>query len=285
MRFPTEVNLVGDAATTLRALIPLVEPKQDRSWREQVERNVAEWWQVMERQTMIEADPINPMRIVWELSSRVPSDAIVTADSGSVANWYARLLKVRDGMRGSLSGTLASMGSGVPYAIGAKFAHPSRPVIALVGDGAMQMNGLNEVITIRHYYQNWTDPRCIVAVLHNNDLNMVTWELRAFGGHPKFAPSQDLPEVSYAGFARSLGMDGIEVEKPDALGPAWDRALSADRPVVLDIRCDPNIPPLPPHATYQQMKDTAAALLRGDPDAWDVFTKGIKTKVQEFRPG
>ncbi len=285
MRFPTEVNLVGDAATTLRALIPLVEPKQDRSWREQVERNVADWWQVMERQTMIEADPINPMRIVWELSSRLPSDAIVTADSGSIANWYARLLKVRDGMRGSLSGTLASMGSGVSYAIGAKFAHPSRPVIALVGDGAMQMNGLNEVITIRHYYQNWTDPRCIVAVLHNNDLNMVTWELRAFGGHPKFAPSQDLPEVSYAGFARSLGMDGIEVEKPDALGPAWDRALSADRPVVLDIRCDPNIPPLPPHATYQQMKDTAAALLRGDPDAWDVFTKGIKTKVQEFRPG
>ncbi len=285
MRFPTEVNLVGDAATTLRALIPLVEPKQDRSWREQVERNVADWWQVMERQTMIEADPINPMRIVWELSSRLPSDAIVTADSGSIANWYARLLKVRDGMRGSLSGTLASMGSGVSYAIGAKFAHPSRPVIALVGDGAMQMNGLNEVITIRRYYQNWTDPRCIVAVLHNNDLNMVTWELRAFGGHPKFAPSQDLPEVSYAGFARSLGMDGIEVEKPDALGPAWDRALSADRPVVLDIRCDPNIPPLPPHATYQQMKDTAAALLRGDPDAWDVFTKGIKTKVQEFRPG
>jgi pyruvate dehydrogenase (quinone) len=285
MRFPTAVNLVGDAATTLRALIPLVEPKQDRSWREEVERNIADWWTVAERQAMVEADPINPMRIVWELSSRIPADAIVTADSGSVANWYARLLKMRDGMRASLSGTLATMGPGVPYAIGAKFAHPSRPVIALVGDGAMQMNGLNEVITIRHYYQEWADPRCIVAVLHNNDLNQVTWELRAFGGHPKFAPAQDLPEVSYAGFARSLGLDGIEVEKPEAIGPAWDRALSADRPVVLDIRCDPDIPPIPPHATYQQMKDTAEALLRGDPDAWDVFTKGIKTKAQEFLPG
>lgn len=284
MRYPTEVNLIGDAATTLRALIPLIEAKQDRSWRERVERDVAEYWEVAERQAMMDADPINPMRIVWELSPRVPDDAIITADSGSVANWYARLLKMRNGMRGSLSGTLATMGAGVPYAIGAKFVHPSRPVVALVGDGAMQMNGLNELITISHYYQDWVDPRCVVAVLHNNDLNQVTWELRAFGGHPKFAPSQDLPEVSYAGFARSLGLDGIEVEKPEEIGPAWDRALSADRPVVLDIRCDPDIPPIPPHATFQQMKDTAQALLRGDPDAWDVFTKGIKTKAQELKP-
>jgi pyruvate dehydrogenase (quinone) len=282
MRYPTEVNLVGDAAETLRALIPRLHRKADRSWRETVERNIERWWVTVERQAMVEADPVNPMLLFWELSPRLPANAIVTADSGSAANWYARDLRFREGVRGSLSGTLATMGPGVPYAIGAKFAHPDRPVIALVGDGAMQMNGLAELITIKRYYPRWSDRRLIVVVLHNNDLNQVTWELRAMGGAPKFEESQTLPDVSYAAFARSIGLEGIEIEKPDAIAPAWDRALASELPVVLDVHCDPDIPPIPPHAEFEQLKDAAEAIIKGDPDAAGVVRKGLKTKAQEL---
>jgi pyruvate dehydrogenase (quinone) len=282
MRYPTEVNLVGDAAETLRSMIPRLRRKEDRSWRETIERGVARWWETVERQAKVEANPINPMLAFWELSSRLPDNAIVTADSGSAANWYARDLKFRAGMRGSLSGTLATMGCGVPYAIGAKFAHPDRPVVALVGDGAMQMNGMAELISIRRYFSDWADSRLVVAVLHNNDLNQVTWELRAMGGAPKFEESQNLPEVSYAGFARSIGLEGITVEAPENVGPAWEQALAADRPVVLDVRCDPDIPPIPPHAEFEQIKDAAEAIIKGDPDRVGVVKKGLKTKAQEL---
>jgi pyruvate dehydrogenase (quinone) len=285
MRYPTEVNLVGDAGATLRAMVPLLRRKEDRSWREKVERDVAEWWETLRRQSFVDADPVNPMRIMWELSPRLPEDAIVTADSGSAANWYARLVRLRGSMRGSLSGTLATMGAGVPYAIGAKFAHPERPVVALVGDGAMQMNGMAELITIARYWEEWADPRCVVCVLHNNDLNQVTWELRAMGGAPKFEQSQVLPDVDYAAFARSVGLAGVQVDDPADLGGAWERALSASRPAVLDVRCDPNTPPIPPHTTFEQAKATAEAMLKGDPDAWDVVRRGVSAKVQEFLRG
>ena len=285
MRYPTEVTLLGDAKTTLAALLPRLERNADRSWREAVESNVARWWDTVEKQAMLDARPVNPMRIVWELSARVPDDAIVTADSGSAANWYARDLRMRGRMRGSLSGTLATMGAGVPYAIGAKFAHPDRPVVALVGDGAMQMNGMAELITLAKYYDLWSDPRCVICVLHNNDLNQVTWELRAMGGAPKFEESQTLPDVSYADFARSVGLEGITVESPDDLGTAWDRALRADRPAVLDVHCDPEVPPIPPHATWDQIKSTTQAVLKGDPNAWRMVVQGAKTKAQELTGG
>jgi len=285
MRYPYEVNLVGDAAATLRALIPRLQRKQDRAWREDIEAKVARWWQVMEAEAMVDADPVNPMRLFAELSARLPGNAIVTADSGSSANWYARQLKFRDHMRGSLSGNLATMGPGVPYGIGAKFGCPDRPVIVFAGDGAMQMNGLAELITIKHYWREWADPRLIIAVLHNNDLNQVTWEMRAMEGAPKFTESQVLPDVDYAAFAASLGLYGINVDKPDQLGPAWERALSADRPTLLDVRTDPDVPPIPPHATFEQAKDAAMALLKGDEDRWGVIKEGLKTKVQELLPG
>ncbi|MFP5313442.1 MAG: thiamine pyrophosphate-dependent enzyme, partial [Actinomycetes bacterium] len=213
-----------------------------------------------------------------------PDDVIVTADSGSSANWYARQLKFRGGVRGSLSGNLATMGPGVPYAIGAKFAHPGRPAIAFAGDGAMQMNGLAELITIKHYWREWDDPRLVVAVLHNNDLNQVTWEMRAMGGVPVFRESQALPDVDYAGFAENLGLQGIHVDNPDDVGPAWEKALAADRPTLLDVRTDPNIPPIPPHATFEQARKTAEAMIKGDDSAWGVVKEGVKTKIQEFLP-
>jgi pyruvate dehydrogenase (quinone) len=284
MRYPYEVNLVGDAVATLRALLPHLRHKEDRSWREGIESNVFRWWQVMDAEAMVEADPVNPMRLFHELSSRLPDDAIVTADSGSSANWYARQLKFRADMRGSLSGNLATMGPGVPYGIGAKFGNPGRPVIVFAGDGAMQMNGMAELITIKHYWKEWPDPRLIIAILHNDDLNQVTWEMRAMEGAPKFTESQALPDVDYAAFAASLGLLAINVDKPDQLGPAWDSALVADRPTVLDVRCDPNVPPIPPHATFEQAKDAAAALLKGDSDRWGILVEGMKTKIQEFLP-
>ena len=284
MRYPTEVNIVGDAEQTLKSLLPRLEAKTDRRWRDTIEKNVAGWWETMQQQAMLEAKPVNPMRIVWELSQRLPNNAIVTADSGSAANWYARLLRIRGDVRGSLSGTLATMGPAVPYAIGAKFAHPDHPAIAITGDGAMQMNGMAELLTIAHYAQGWSDPRCIVCVLHNNDLNQVTWELRAMGGAPKFEQSQTLPEVSYAQFATSIGLDGITVRDPAELGPAWDRALASDRPAVLDVYCDPEVPPIPPHATVDQAKSMLEAVLKGDPSTLHLMIQGAKTKLQEFRP-
>ncbi|MGN6130735.1 MAG: thiamine pyrophosphate-requiring protein, partial [Nocardioidaceae bacterium] len=284
MRYPYEVNLVGDAAATLRALLPLLERKEDRSWQEAIVENVARWWETMDMEAHVEAKGVNPMRLFSELSPRLPEDAIVSSDSGSAANWYARQLRFRGRMRGSLSGNLATMGPGVPYAIGAKFAHPDRPAIALEGDGAMQMNGLAELITIRRYWETWSDPRLVVAVLHNNDLNPVTWEMRAMGGEPKLVESQSLPDVSYADFARSLGLHAITVTDPEQVGPAWDEALSADRPTVLDVHCDPDIPPVPPHATLDQMMSSAEAILKGDENRWGVIKEGLKTKAQEMLP-
>ncbi|MGY1842068.1 thiamine pyrophosphate-requiring protein [Modestobacter sp. SYSU DS0875] len=284
MRYPYELNLVGDAATTLRALIPLLERKQDRSWREGIEDGIRRWWGIMEKRANTDADPVNPMRLFSELNGRLPGNAIVTADSGSAANWYARHLRFGPDNRGSLSGTLATMGPGVPYGIGAKFGHPDRPVIAFAGDGAMQMNGLAELLTIARYWREWRDPRLVVAVLHNNDLNQVTWEMRAMGGAPKFADSQTLPDVSYADFAAGLGFEAITVDDPEQIGPAWDRALAAGRPALLDVHVDADVPPIPPHATLEQMTDTAKSLLKGDEDAWGVVKQGTRTKMQEFLP-
>jgi pyruvate dehydrogenase (quinone) len=285
MRYPYELNVVGDAKATLRALIPLLRRKEDRSWQEKIASDVADWWQTIERRALTDAEPVNPMRIVHELSERLPANAMVTSDSGSAANWYARHLKVRDDVKCSLSGTLATMGPGVPYAIGAKWAHPERPAIALVGDGAMQMNGLAEQITIARYWHEWADPRLITAVFHNDDLNQVTWEMRAMEGAPKFAESQTIPDIDYAAFARGLGLQAINVDKPEDVGPAWEAALAADRPTLLDIRCDPDVPPIPPHATFEQAVSTAKSVLKGDEDAAGYVKQGIKQKVQEFLPG
>src|SRR5919201_1072985 len=251
IRYPMEVNLVGDARSTLEALIPHLERKEDRSWQEEIADGVERWWRIVEERAMQDADPINPQRVFWELSSRLPDYAILSSDSGSAANWFARDLRLRQGMMASLSGTLATMGPGVPYAIAAKFAHPDRPAIALVGDGAMQMNGMAELLTIRRYHRAWSDPRCIVCVFHNNDLNQVTWELRAMGGAPKFEASQTLPEISYADVARSAGLAAIPVDDPGEIGGAWEEALSSDRPVVLEAGTDPTGAPFPPHITIE----------------------------------
>ncbi|MGR6973779.1 thiamine pyrophosphate-requiring protein [Streptomyces cynarae] len=285
MRYPYEVNLVGDARATLQRLIPLLDKDRGREWFETVCANVARWNEVMQKRAELSADPINPEYVARALDPMLPQNAIVTSDSGSVANWYARHLTMRPGMRGSLSGTLATMGSGVPYAIGAKFAHPDRPVIALVGDGAMQMNGLAEMITAAKYQDRWEDPRLVVGVWNNHDLNQVTWEMRAMEGAPSFLPSQEIPDVQYAAFARSLGLTGVRVEKPEDVEAGWRAGLEADGPAVVEFLTDPAVPPIPPHAGWEQMQATAASILKGDADRAGMIRQGFKAKVQEFLPG
>src|SRR5205823_5508523 len=233
-------------------------------------------WRMLAKRAMNAANPSNPQRVFWELSPRLPDNCIISADSGSSANWYARDVKIRRGMKCSLSGGLATMGPGVPYAIAAKFAHPDRVVIALVGDGAFQMNGMNEVITIGKYWKRWSDPRLVIMVLNNRDLNQVTWEQRAMAGDPKYEASQDIPDFPYARFAESVGLIGIRVDRPDAIGAAWERALAADRPTILDIYGDPNVPPLPPHVTLKQARAYTESILKGDLDAKAIVRSSLK---------
>lgn len=266
LRYPMEVNLYGDSAVTLRALFPLLKRKADRSWQEAIAKDVGKWWETVDARAKQDADPINPQRLFTEASPLLPRDSILTCDSGSAANWYARNIKMRDGMMGSLSGGLATMACAVPYAIAAKLAHPDRPVIAMSGDGAMQMLGNNGLITISRLWKTWRDPRLVVLVLNNRDLNQVTWEQRVMNGDPKFPASQDLPAFFYAGYAELLGLIGIKVTQPEHIRPAWEAALSADRPVVIDADCDPDVPPLPPHITLEQAKQYMFAWLKGDPD-------------------
>ncbi|HEY3663284.1 MAG TPA: thiamine pyrophosphate-requiring protein [Chthoniobacterales bacterium] len=284
IRYPTEVNLTGDSAETLRALIPLLERKKDRSWQKKLEGEIKDWWKVLEARAMNSAEPINPERVFWELSPRLPDNCILASDSGSAANWFARDLKVRRGMMASLSGNLATMGPGVPYSVAAKFAWPDRPVIALVGDGAMLMNGINCLITIANYWKEWSDPRLIVMVLANRDLNQVTWEQRVMAGDPKFEASQDVPKFAFATYAEMLGLRGIHVEKPEDVGPAWDRALASDRPVVYEAMTDPEVPTLPPHITFEQAKKFTESMFKGDPGMPGMLRGALKDAVESFIP-
>ena len=283
LRYPMEMNLVGDAKETLRALIPHLKSKPDRRWRETIEKNVAKWWKVMEERAMAKADPVNPQRVFWELSKRLPERAILTCDSGSAANWYARDLKIRRGMMASLSGGLATMGPGVPYAIAAKFVHPDRPVIAMVGDGAMQMNGINGLVTAAKYWKEWSNPTLVFMVLNNGDLNQVTWEQRVMEGDPKFEGSQNVPDFPYALYGEMLGFTALRVERPEDIGAAWDAALAADRPSVLEMVTDPSVPPLPPHITLKQAKSYLEALIKGDPDAISVIKESARQMWAKVR--
>jgi pyruvate dehydrogenase (quinone) len=282
VRYPMEVNLVGDSAATLRALIPLLKRKEDRSWREKIEKEVAEWWQVLEGRAMNDAKPINPQRVFWELSPRLPDNCIIVADSGSAANWFARDLKVRRGMMASLSGNLATMGPGVPYAIAAKFAFPDRVVIATVGDGAMLMNGINEVVTIANYWKKWSDPRLIIMVLANRDLNQVTWEQRVMAGDPKYECSQKVPTFEFARYAEMLGLTGIRIDQPEQIVPAWEQALSASRPVVLEAVTDPEVPTLPPHITFEEAKKFTESMIKGEPHLGHMIKQTFREAIEGF---
>jgi pyruvate dehydrogenase (quinone) len=276
MRYPMELNLIGDSCETLRALLPLLKRKKERAWQKKIETSVKQWRKTLEERAMVEADPLNPQRVFRELSPLLPDDVMLACDTGSTVFWYARYLEMRPGMRSAHSGSLASMGAAMPYALAAKFANPDLPVMALVGDGAMQMNGMNELITLSRYWRKWKDPRFIVLVMNNRDLNMVSWEQRVLGGQPKFSGSQDLPDFSYAEYAARLGLGGLRMESPDTVAATWAAALDSDRPVVVEAVVDPNVPPLPPHITLKQARNYLSALMRGDPDAAGIVKAAVK---------
>jgi len=284
LRYPMDVNLVGDAKETLDALLPLLEQK-DGKWRKHIEKNVAAWWDLLDQRAHAEANAVNPQLVAWELSSRLPDNVILTSDSGSCANWYARDIKIRPGMMASLSGGLASMGAAVPYAIAAKYAHPDRPVIGLVGDGAMQMNNMAELITVSKYWREWADHRFIICVFNNEDLNQVTWEQRVMEGDPKFEASQGIPNVPYHRFAELIGLKGLFVDRPENLGPAWDEALASDRPVLLEVKTDPEVPPMPPHITFAQVKKLTTTLIKGDPNQEGVIRGTVRQVLSSVLPG
>jgi pyruvate dehydrogenase (quinone) len=285
IRYPAEVNLHGDSAETLRLLLPLLKEKTDTSWRQKVEKEVRESWEELENRARAKANPVNPQRVAWELSPLLPRDAIVTSDSGSCANWYARDLRVQRGQMYSLSGGLASMGAAVPYAIAAKFAHPKRPVIAMVGDGAMQMNNMAELITVSKYWKQWEDHRWIVCVFNNQDLNQVTWEQRVMEGDPKFEATQKIPDVPYHRFAELIGLKGIYCDDPDMVGEAWRQALAADRPVVLEFKTDPEVPPLPSHITFEQARHFMSTIAKGDPNEGSMLGGVARQVLSGILPG
>jgi pyruvate dehydrogenase (quinone) len=282
MRYPMEVLLVGDSRHTLRALLPLLRPKDDRSWRERIEKDVDRWWRVLEERAMMPGQPINPMRVFHELSPLLPDGCILTADSGTSANWWARHLKLRAGMRAGISGTLATMGCSVPYALGAKFAHPDRPVIAAVGDGAMQMIGNNALIDLVHHADRWENRRLVVLVLNNGDLNEVTWEQRAMSGDPRFDVSQTLPAFPFARYAELLGMKGLRVDDPGQVREAWEEALAHDGPVLYEAITDPNMPPLPPQLRFETVRNMTRAFMKGDPAARDIMRHAIRATRQDL---
>ena len=282
IRYPMEINLAGDARDTLRELLPLLRRKADRSFQAKLMEANDRWRGVLEGQAEVAANPLNPIKVFHELSPRLPDGVIVTADSGSSTNWYARHLRFRRGMRGALSGTLATMGPALPYALAAKFVHPDRPVIAIEGDGAMQMNGLNALIDVAKHWRRWTDPRFVVLVLNNRDLNQVTWEQRVLVGDAKLEASQVVPDFPYARYAELLGFKGIRVDAPEQVAAAWEQALASDVPVVLEAVTDPEVPPLPPHITFEQAKNLAGALAQGDPARGQIIRQAVKGKLQEF---
>ena len=284
LRYPMDVNMVGDSAATLRALLPMLKQKTDTAWTDEIENNLKSWWQTLKDRAMDTAEPLNPQRVFYELSPRLPDNAILTADSGSVANWYARDLKIRRGMKASLSGGLASLGAGTPYAVAGKMAYPDRTVIACMGDGAMQMNGLNVMITISKYWKKWSNPRLIVLVLNNRDLNQVTWEERIQLGAGKTESTQSIPDFPYHRYAELIGLKGIFVDHPDKVGAAWDEALAADRPVIFEAYTDPNVPPLPPHITLKDAKNFMM-MMPEEPELRSVLKNSAKELLTSIVPG
>jgi pyruvate dehydrogenase (quinone) len=284
LRFPTELNLIGDSRETLAALLPLLTFRTEEAWRAKIAKNLKDWYSDEEARCHVAGEQINPQLVFWELNKRLPDEAILSGDAGTATNWFARNIHMRRGMKSSLSGGLATMGSAVPYAIAAKFAFPHRVVIACTGDGAMQMNGNAEMLTVAKYWNRWEDPRLIFLLMNNSDLNQVTWEMRIESGNPKYEPSQNLPRFNYAEYATQLGLLGIRVERSEDIGRAWDRALASDRPVIFDAVVDANITQLPPHITLQEAHNLFAALSKGDPDKVGVIKESIKEVLAGLLP-
>ena len=281
LRYPMEVNLWGDAKATLTALLPLLSQTDDLSWQQEASEGMQTWERQLEAVAMADADPVNPRLVFHSLNQQLPENAIITADAGSTADWYGHHIRLGRNQMGNLSGRMASMLASMPYAVAAKFAFPDRPVVCTIGDGAFQMLGMNDLITVKRHWQEWQSPIFVVMVLHNDDLNQVSWELREAGA-PRWDTSQLVENVDYAGYAELLGLRGIRVDEPAQVDEAWRQAFSSDRPVLIDAYTDKNVPPLPAHITFEQAKGVAKSVLGGDPDAAKVVGHSARAVASEF---
>ncbi|MHB8718370.1 MAG: thiamine pyrophosphate-requiring protein [Candidatus Dormibacteria bacterium] len=287
LRYPMEVNLLGDSRVTLEALLPLLKRNQDRSFQETIVKNVTDWWRLMDDRGQPEdreGGRVRPQGLFAALSRHLPDNAIISSDSGSAANWFARHVRIRRGMKASLSGNLATMVPGVPYAIAAKFAYPDRVAVGTIGDGAMQMGGMAELLTAAKYYRTWADPRMVVLVLNNEDLNQVTWEQRVMEGDPRFDASQRIPYMPFHEYARLIGLGSVKVDRASQIEDAMAQAFAADRPFVIDAMTDPEEPPLPPHITFKQAEDYTKSFLADPSDGLAGVVNAMREKVDEFVP-
>jgi pyruvate dehydrogenase (quinone) len=282
LRYPVEVNLLGDSKETLKRLIPLLHQKNNKEWRDTIVEDTKIWNKEQDQLSRRETELLNPQRVFTALSPLLPDNCILTVDSGSAASWYARDLKIREGMMASLSGNLATMGCAVPYAIAAKFAHPDKTVIAFAGDGAMQMNGNEELLTITKYWQSWKTPNIIICVLNNRDLNMVTWEQRMMEGDPKLDTTQVIPDFGYAAYAESIGFLGLRINSPDQVKEAWQTALQAERPVLIEAITDPDVSPFPDHVMLKSAEKLAASIEHGDDAALKNTGHILQQKIEDF---
>jgi pyruvate dehydrogenase (quinone) len=283
LRYPVEVNLLGDSRETLSRLIPLLHQKPATGWRSGIEESIRAWHREQGQLSLRTSEMLNPQRVFRELSPLLPDECILTADSGSASSWYARDLQMRPGMMASLSGNLATMGCAVPYAIAAKFAHPEKTVIAFAGDGAMQMNGNLELLTISKYWKSWKTPNLIVCVLNNRDLNMVTWEQRMMEGDPKLDTTQVIPDFNYAAYAESIGLLGLRVDKPEQLNDVWQTALQADRPVLVEAITDPEVSPFPDHVMMKNVEKLVESVRQGDNAVFENTGHILQQRVLEKR--
>jgi pyruvate dehydrogenase (quinone) len=276
-----EVNLWGDSKSTLAALLPHLQQSHDTSWQEKAAEGMRKWEEMTAKAAMVAADPINPRLVYHHLNRQLPSNAIITADAGTTADWYGHHIKLGRDQMGNLSGSMATMLGAMPYAIAAKFAYPDRPVVCTIGDGAFQMLGMNGLITVKRHWQEWENKTFVVLILHNDDLNQVSWEMRE-AGDPRWDTAQLVEDMDYAKYADALGLKGVRVEDPGQVEAAWREAFTADRPVVLDVLTDKNVPPLPAHITYEQAKGVAQSILRGDPDARKVVGNSARAVASQL---
>ncbi|PZE25689.1 thiamine pyrophosphate-requiring protein [Curtobacterium sp. MCBD17_028] len=266
VRYPTELNLWGDVKSTLEALLPLLEQKADLSWQERIAAEMQDWEQEMHAQAQKEYhDGVNPRRVTEAVNANLPDGAIVTADAGTTADWFGHHIRLKRGMRGDLSGRLATMLAAMPYAVAAKLAHSDKTVVCTIGDGAFQMLGMNELITVKKYMQQWETKQFIIVVMHNDDLAQVSWEMRTEDGNPLWRGSQDVESMDYAGYAELLGFRGVQVRSDDQVESAVAEAFAHDGVTLIDAYVSRNVPPLPPHITREYALNTAKSLLKGDP--------------------
>jgi pyruvate dehydrogenase (quinone)/pyruvate oxidase len=273
LRFPVEVGLIGDSRTTLKELIPLLKRKEDRSFLQAAQAGMKDWWTVMEKRGTRQDMPMKPQVVAWELGKRLRDDAIVSCDSGTIATWWARQIKVRKGQMHTLSGNLATMAPGLPYTIAAQIAFPQRQCVAFVGDGGFSMLMADFVTAVKYKLP------IKVVIIKNNTLGQIKWEQMVFLGNPEYGV--DLHPIDFVAFAHACGGTGFTVEDPKDCGHVLEQFLNVPGPAVLQAVVDPFEPPMPAKVKAEQALHFAESLARGEPNRKKIALTTLSDKVRE----